>query len=166
MAPETKKKQQKKKTEESRVSWKEHLFPASPAAPQNTNTQITLTGKNANGQPNDEVKELRQIIQTLRAENAELRQKLNDLIEELKAQRTGQAISKPPTDETQSANIGRQEFTTAMTAMNSALANLSNLISNIQDETRRDRERLVQFTGMKSRGKPYDRPSVEHGEQP
>ncbi|KAH7953253.1 hypothetical protein HPB49_006463 [Dermacentor silvarum] len=157
-APETKKKQQKKtiakKEEDSKVSWKAHLFPASPTAPKNTNTQ------------NDEVNELRQTIQTLRAENAELRQKLNELIDELKALRTGQPNSNPQTDETQSATIGRQEFTTSMVAMNNALANLSNLVSNLQEEARKDRERLVQFTGMKSRTKPYTRPSADHGELP
>lgn len=143
-----------KKEEDSKVSWKAHLFPASPTAPQNTNTQ------------NDKVNELSQTIQTLRAENAELRQKLNELIDELKALRTGKTNSNPQTDETQSATIGRQEFTTAMVAMNNALANLSSLISNIQEEARKDRERLVQFTGMKSRTKPYTRPSAEYGEQP
>ncbi|KAH7953807.1 hypothetical protein HPB49_012642 [Dermacentor silvarum] len=157
-APETKKKQQKKtiakKEEDSKVSWKAHLFPPSPTAPKNTNTQ------------NDEVNELRQTIQTLRAENAELRQKLNELIDELKALRTGQPNSNPQTDETQSATIGRQEFTTSMVAMNNALANLSNLVSNLQEEARKDRERLVQFTGMKSRTKPYNRPSADHGELP
>ncbi|KAH7960822.1 hypothetical protein HPB49_023594 [Dermacentor silvarum] len=157
-APETKKKQQKKtiakKEEDSKVSWKAHLFPASPTAPKNTNTQ------------NDEVNELRQTIQTLRAENAELRQKLNELIDELKALRTGQPNSNPQTDETQSATIGRQEFTTSMVAMNNALANLSNLVSNLQEEARKHRERLVQFTGMKSRTKPYTRPSADHGELP
>ncbi|KAH7970411.1 hypothetical protein HPB49_006714 [Dermacentor silvarum] len=151
-------KQQKKtiakKEEDSKVSWKAHLFPASPTAPKNTNTQ------------NDEVNELRQTIQTLRAENAELRQKLNELIDELKALRTGQPNSNPQTDETQSATIGRQEFTTSMVAMNNALANLSNLVSNLQEEARKDRERLVQFTGMKSRTKPYTRSSADHGELP
>lgn len=168
--PETKKKQEQKKTapkkeEATRVSWKEHLFPTSPTAPKNTNTQKTVIGNNANGEANEDVQELRQIIQTLRAENAELRQKLNDLIDELKAQRTRQNSTNPQTDEAQATTIGRQEFTTAMVAVNNALANLSNLISNIQDETRKDRERLVQFTAMKSRGKPYNRPS-QYGEQP
>lgn len=163
---ETKKKQPKtpitKKEENSKVSWKAHLFSASPTAP---NTQIDNTRRD-NWQSNDDVNELRQTIQTLRAENAELRQKLNELIAELKAQRTGQAISNSQSNETQSTTIGRQEFSDAMTAMNNALTNLSNLVSNIQDEARKDRERLVQFTAMKSRAKPYTRPSTEHGEQP
>ncbi|KAL1414363.1 hypothetical protein MTO96_007601 [Rhipicephalus appendiculatus] len=142
------------------------FFSASPTAPKHTNTQTILVGTNGNAPPNDEVKELRQTIQTLRAENAELRQKLNDLIDELKALRTGQTNAKSQADVTLSATIGRQEFTTTMASMNNALANLSNLISNIQDEARKDRERLVQLTGMKSRGKPYARPSAEYGEQP
>ncbi|KAH7941336.1 hypothetical protein HPB49_012363 [Dermacentor silvarum] len=157
-APETKKKQQKKtitkKEEDSKVSWKAHLFSASPTAPKSTNTQ------------NDEVNELTQTIHALRAEKDELRQKLNELIDELKALRTGRTKSNPQTDETQSATIRRQEFATTMVAMNNALANLSNLVSNLQEEARKDRERLVQFTGMKSRTKPYTRPSADHGELP
>ncbi|KAL1444201.1 hypothetical protein MTO96_029967 [Rhipicephalus appendiculatus] len=169
-APETKKKQQKKpitkKEDDGTVSRKAPFFSASPTAPKHTNTQTILVGTNGNAPPNDEVKELRQTIQTLRAENAELRQKLNDLIDELKALRTGQTNANSRADVTLSATIGRQEFTTTMASMNNALANLSNLISNIQDEARKDRERLVQLTGMKSRGKPYARPSAEYGEQP
>ncbi|KAH8029493.1 hypothetical protein HPB51_000731 [Rhipicephalus microplus] len=143
------------------------FFSASPTAPNNTNTQTVIVGKNGNAPPNDEVKGLRQTIQTLRAENAELRQKLNDLIDELKALRTGQTNANPQLDYlTLTATVGRQEFTTTMAAIQNALANLGNLISNIQDEARKNRERLVQLTAMKSRGKPYARPSPEYGEQP
>ncbi|KAH7958642.1 hypothetical protein HPB49_003603 [Dermacentor silvarum] len=97
-APETKKKQQKfitKKEEDSKVNWKADVFSAYPTAPKNTNTQ------------NDEVNELRQTIETLRAENAELGQKLNELIDELNALRIGQTNSNSQTDETQWATIGR-----------------------------------------------------------
>ncbi|KAH8026881.1 hypothetical protein HPB51_026216 [Rhipicephalus microplus] len=45
--------------------------------------------------PNNEFKILRQTIQTLRAENAKLLQKLNELIDELKALRTGHTNVKP-----------------------------------------------------------------------
>ncbi|KAL1482822.1 hypothetical protein MTO96_013701 [Rhipicephalus appendiculatus] len=169
-APETKKKQQKKpiakKEDDGTVSRKAPFFSASSTAPKNTNTQTIMVGNTGNAPPNEEVKELRQTIQTLRAENAELRQKLNELIDELKALRTGQTNANSQADVTLSATVGRQEFTSTMASINNALANLSNLISNIQDEARKDRERLVQLTGMKSRGKPYARPSAEYGEQP
>ncbi|KAH8031161.1 hypothetical protein HPB51_013527 [Rhipicephalus microplus] len=151
-----KKKQQKKpvtrKKNDGTVSRKAPFFSASPTAPNNTNTQTVLVGKNRSAPPKDEVEELRQTIQTLRAENAEPRQKLNDLIDELKALRTGQTNANPRSDLTLTATVGRQEFTTTMAAIKNALANLSNLISNIQDEARKDRERLVQLTAMKFRG--------------
>ncbi|KAH8025844.1 hypothetical protein HPB51_012876 [Rhipicephalus microplus] len=128
--------------------------------------RYVMVGKNGSAPPNHEVKDLRQTIQTLRAENADLRQKLNDLIDELKALRTGQTNASPKSDLTLTATIGCQEFTTTMAAIKNALANLGNLISNIQDEARKDRERLVQLTAMKSRGKPYARPLPEYDEQP
>ncbi|KAH7977129.1 hypothetical protein HPB51_027014 [Rhipicephalus microplus] len=169
-APQNKKKQQKKpftrKEDDGMVSRKAPFFSASPTAQNNTNTQTVLVGKNGSAPPNDEVKDLRQTIQTLRAENAELRQKLNELIDELKALRTGQTNANPQSDLTLTATVGHQEFTTTMAAIKNALANLGTLISNIQDEARKDRERLVQLKAMKSRGKIYARPSPEYGEQP
>ncbi|KAH7948601.1 hypothetical protein HPB51_028470 [Rhipicephalus microplus] len=158
-APETRKKQQKKpvtrKEEDGTVSRKAPFFSASPTAPKNTNTQTVLVGKNVSAPPNNEVKELRQAIQALWADNAELRQKLNDLIDELKALRTGQTDANPQTDLTLTATVGCQEFTTTMAAMKNSLANLSNLISNIQVEARKDRDCLVQLMAMKSKGIPF-----------
>ncbi|KAH8034873.1 hypothetical protein HPB51_003160 [Rhipicephalus microplus] len=139
---------------------------AEEALHQKGRRRYVIIGKNGSAPPNDEVKDLRQTIQTLRAENAELRQKLNNLIDELKALRTGQTNANLQSDLTLTATVGRQEFTTTMAAIKNALANLGNLISNIQDEARKDRERLVQLTAIKSRGKPYARPSPEYGEQP
>ncbi|KAH8038348.1 hypothetical protein HPB51_001131 [Rhipicephalus microplus] len=166
----TRKKQQKKpstrKKDDGMVSRKAPFFSASSTAPNNTNTQTVIVGKNGSAPPNDEVKGLRQTIQTLRAENAKLWQKLNNLIDELKALRTGQTNANPQSDLSLTATVGRQEFTTTMAAIKNALANLGNLISSIQDEARKGRERLVQLTAMKSRGKPYARPSPEYGKQP
>ncbi|KAH8042023.1 hypothetical protein HPB51_019764 [Rhipicephalus microplus] len=78
-----------------RYGEQESAFFASPTAPNNTNTQTVMVGKNGSAPHNDEVKDLRQTIQTPRVENAELRQKLNDLIDELKALRTGQINANP-----------------------------------------------------------------------
>ncbi|KAH7938713.1 hypothetical protein HPB51_028769 [Rhipicephalus microplus] len=98
-APENKKKQQKKpvtrKEDEGIVSRKAPFFSASPTAPNNTNTQTVMVGKNGSEPPNDEVKDSRQTVQTLRAENAKLQQKLNDLIDKLKALRTGHTNANP-----------------------------------------------------------------------
>ncbi|KAH8036977.1 hypothetical protein HPB51_007653 [Rhipicephalus microplus] len=163
----TRKKQQKKpstrKEDDGMVSKKATFFSASPTAPNNTNTPTVIVGKNGSAPPKDEVKDLRQTIKTLRAENAELRQKLNDLIDELNALRTGQTNANPQSDLTLTATVGRQEITTTKAAIKNALANLGNLISNIQDEARKDRKRLVQLTAMKSRGKPYAWPSPKYG---
>ncbi|KAH8023751.1 hypothetical protein HPB51_016490 [Rhipicephalus microplus] len=101
-APKNKKKQQKKpvtrKEDDGAVSRKAPFFFASTTAPNNTNTQTVMVGKNGSAPPNDEVKEIRQTIQTLMAENAELRRKLNDLIDEQKALRTGQTNANPQSD--------------------------------------------------------------------
>ncbi|KAH8025164.1 hypothetical protein HPB51_004006 [Rhipicephalus microplus] len=163
------KKQQKKpvtrKAEEHMLRRKAPFFPASPTARKNMYTLTVSVGKNGSAPPNDEVKELRQTIQTLWEENAELRQKLKDLIDELKALRTGQSNTNPQTDLTLTATVGCQELTTSVAGIKNAPANLCNLISNIQNEARKDKERLVQLTAMESRGKPDARPSREYGEQ-